>query len=118
MEVMMSVNKGKGTKGRSYDELSGVGTSRAGVTGIKDTLSDLRNEAALDTDYGQEGNLQSADLGQSSGGQSGSVSGEGQQNRQSEEGSWSSGSASPNEQGRPGRQGPGGSNPQGGSGNR
>jgi hypothetical protein len=63
---MMSVNKGKGTKGRSYDELSGVGTSRAGVTGIRDTLSDLRREAALDADLGDTGSMQSADLGESS----------------------------------------------------
>jgi hypothetical protein len=66
MEDMMSVNKGKGTKGRNYDELSGVGTSRAGVTGIRDTLSDLRREAALDADLGDTGSMQSADLGENS----------------------------------------------------
>jgi hypothetical protein len=115
VEVMMSVNKGKGTKGRSYDELSGVGTSRAGVTGIKDTLSDLRSEGAFDTEFAQEGSRQSADLGQSE-----EVPGEEQQNRQSEQGGWSSGGSvsGAGEQGRPGRQGSGSSNPQGGSGNR
>jgi hypothetical protein len=59
---MMSENKGKGTKGRSYDELSGVGTSRAGVTGIKENLSDLRRDAGLD--LGDNGSMQSADWGQ------------------------------------------------------
>jgi hypothetical protein len=58
----MGENKGKGTKGRNYDELSGVGTSRAGVTGIKENLSDLRRDAGLD--LGDQGNLQSADTGQ------------------------------------------------------
>jgi hypothetical protein len=63
---MMSVNKGKGTKGRSYDELSGVGTSRAGVTGTRDTLSELRSEGALDADYGDTGSMQSAEPEQGS----------------------------------------------------
>jgi hypothetical protein len=67
MEVMMSVNKGKGTKGRSYDELSGVGTSKAGVTGTRDTLGELRSEGALDTDYGDTGSMQSAEPEQASG---------------------------------------------------
>jgi hypothetical protein len=86
----MSVNKGKGTKGRNYDELSGVGTSRAGVTGTKDTLSDLRSEAALDTEWSDTGSMQSADLGQgeeapaSSGGAR-----QGEQNRQGGQGSGS-----------------------------
>jgi hypothetical protein len=89
-EVNMSVNKGKGTKGRNYDELSGVGTSRAGVTGIKDTLSDLRSEAALDTDWGDTGSMQSADLGPAEENQaSSSGARQGQQNRQSGQGSGS-----------------------------
>ena len=36
----MGENKGRGMKGRSYDELSGVGTSSAGVTG---TIGNLNN---------------------------------------------------------------------------
>ncbi|MGX4642616.1 hypothetical protein [Massilia sp. SYSU DXS3249] len=36
----MGENKGKGTKGRNYDELSGVGTSSAGVTGTTGNLND------------------------------------------------------------------------------
>ena len=35
----MGENKGKGTKGRNYDELSGVGTSSAGVTGTTGNLN-------------------------------------------------------------------------------
>jgi hypothetical protein len=63
----MAEHKGRGTKGRSYDELSGVGTSRAGITGIKETLGDLRREAGLGPDLGEAGSMQSADLGQSAG---------------------------------------------------
>jgi hypothetical protein len=74
-----------------------VGTSRAGVTGIKDTLSDLRSEAALDTDWGDTGSMQSADLGQAEENQASSTSAprqgqqgqQGQQNRQSGQGSGS-----------------------------
>ena len=36
----MGENIGKGTKGRNYDELSGVGTSSAGVTGTTGNLND------------------------------------------------------------------------------
>ena len=36
----MGENKGKGMKGRNYDELSGVGTSSAGVTGTTGNLND------------------------------------------------------------------------------
>ncbi|MFC5462737.1 hypothetical protein [Massilia niabensis] len=35
----MGENKGRGMKGRSYDELSGVGTSSAGVTGTTGNLN-------------------------------------------------------------------------------
>ena len=35
----MGENKGKGTKGRNYDELSGVGTSSAGITGTTGNLN-------------------------------------------------------------------------------
>ena len=35
----MSENKGKGTKGRYYDELTGVGTSSAGITGTTGNLN-------------------------------------------------------------------------------
>jgi hypothetical protein len=103
---MMSVNKGKGTKGRSYDELSGVGTSRAGVTGIKDTLSDLRSEAALDTDWGDTGSMQSADLGQGEETQvDAGASRQGEQNRQGGQGSGSaSGKLESQDTGTPGIQ--------------
>ncbi|QNA89172.1 hypothetical protein G4G28_13125 [Massilia sp. Dwa41.01b] len=36
----MGENKGKGMKGRNYDEISGVGTSVAGVTGTTGKLND------------------------------------------------------------------------------
>jgi hypothetical protein len=111
----MAENKGKGTKGRSYDELSGVGTSKAGITGIKESLGDLRREAGLGPDLGESGSMQSADLGQSGGTPSGGPApsqgqgqGQGQQNRQSgQSGSAMGGNpedqqqpASSNEQGR------------------
>jgi hypothetical protein len=35
----MGENKGRGTKGRSYDELTGVGTSSAGITGTTGNLN-------------------------------------------------------------------------------
>lgn len=35
----MAENKGKGTKGRNYDELTGVGTSSAGITGTTGNLN-------------------------------------------------------------------------------
>jgi hypothetical protein len=35
----MGENKGKGTKGRNYDELTGVGTSSAGITGTTGNLN-------------------------------------------------------------------------------
>jgi hypothetical protein len=35
----MGENKGKGTKGRYYDELTGVGTSSAGITGTTGNLN-------------------------------------------------------------------------------
>jgi len=39
--------KGKGMKGRSYDELSGVGTSKAGVNGVTGTLNDTGNDGGV-----------------------------------------------------------------------
>jgi hypothetical protein len=35
----MGENKGRGTKGRNYDELTGVGTSSAGITGTTGNLN-------------------------------------------------------------------------------
>jgi hypothetical protein len=94
---MMGENKGKGTKGRNYDELSGVGTSRAGVTGIKENLSDLRRDAGLD--LGENGNMQSADWGQEARRNAGAGAAQPtQQNRQSEQGGGSAMGATPQEQ--------------------
>lgn len=43
----MAENKGKGTKGRNYDELSGVGTSSAGVTGTTGNLNDGAHDGGI-----------------------------------------------------------------------
>ena len=62
----MGENKGKGTKGRNYDELSGVGTSSAGITGTTGNLNTRMRDGGIGTppagDSGNRaGNRQSAD---------------------------------------------------------
>lgn len=58
---MPSNHKGKGMKGRNYDELSGVGTSSAGRTGTMGNLNDAGHDGSVGTpDLADEGNLQSA----------------------------------------------------------
>ena len=53
--------KGKGMKGRNYDELSGVGTSSAGKTGTTGNLNDGGRDGGVGTpDLADSGNLQSA----------------------------------------------------------
>ena len=53
--------KGKGIKGRNYDELSGVGTSSAGVTGTTGNLNDGGRDGGVGTpDLADSGNLQQA----------------------------------------------------------
>jgi hypothetical protein len=60
--------KGKGTKGRSYDELSGVGTSSAGKTGTTGNLNDGGRDGGVgQPDLADSGNLQSANAGQPGG---------------------------------------------------
>jgi hypothetical protein len=70
-ETIMPSNqeyKGKGMKGRNYDELSGVGTSSAGKTGTTGNLNDGGRDGGVGTpDLGDEGNLQSAGHGQPGG---------------------------------------------------
>ena len=52
--------KGKGMKGRNYDELSGVGTSSAGKTGTTGNLNDGGRDGGVGRpDLADEGNLQS-----------------------------------------------------------
>jgi hypothetical protein len=64
-ESTMAENKGKGTKGRNYDELSGVGTSQAGVTGTTGNLNTAGRDGGVGMpDIGDAGNRQNADLGQ------------------------------------------------------
>ncbi len=60
--------KGKGTKGRNYDELSGVGTSSAGKTGTTGNLNDGGRDGGIGSpDLADSGNLQSANAGQAGG---------------------------------------------------
>lgn len=64
----MGENKGKGTKGRNYDELSGVGTSQGGITGTTGNLNTGRRDGGIGTpDPGDVGNRQSAGHGQPGG---------------------------------------------------
>jgi hypothetical protein len=57
--------KGKGMKGRNYDESSGVGTSSAGKTGTTGNLNDGGRDGGIGTpDLADSGNLQSANAGQ------------------------------------------------------
>jgi hypothetical protein len=63
-EMIMPSNqeyKGKGMKGRNYDESSGVGTSSAGVTGTTGNLNDGGRDGGVGTpDLADSGNLQQA----------------------------------------------------------
>jgi hypothetical protein len=60
--------KGKGTKGRNYDELSGVGTSSAGKTGTTGNLNDGGRDGGIGSpDPADSGNLQSGNTGQPGG---------------------------------------------------
>jgi len=53
--------KGKGIKGRNYDELSGVGTSSAGKTGTTGNLNDGGRDGGVGSpDLSDSGNLQQA----------------------------------------------------------
>lgn len=64
----MGGNKGRGVKGRNYDELSGVGTSQGGITGTTGNLNTARHDGGIGTpDPGDAGNLQSAGYGQPGG---------------------------------------------------
>ncbi|MCS0613502.1 hypothetical protein NX783_12205 [Massilia kyonggiensis] len=68
--------KGKGMKGRNYDELSGVGTSSAGKTGTTGNLNDGGRDGGVGTpDLADSGNLQSA------GGQPGGTPAQGRSRR-------------------------------------
>ena len=65
---MPSNHKGKGTKGRNYDEWSGVGTSRAGQTGTTGNLNDAGHDGGVGApDVGDAGNLQSVQHGEAGG---------------------------------------------------
>jgi hypothetical protein len=60
--------KGKGMKGRNYDEESGVGTSSAGKTGTTGNLNDAGRDGGVGTpDRADAGNLQSGNSGQPGG---------------------------------------------------
>lgn len=125
----MGENKGHGMKGNNFDELSGVGTSSAGITGTTGNLNDgvrdggvgkpsardsgnragNKQAAEPDDDYvtpalgtgtrGSAGNMQS---GQSQSQQSGSQQGQSQQSGSEQSGSQqSSDSQRPTTQGGP-----------------
>jgi len=62
----MGENKGKGTKGRNYDELSGVGTSSAGITGTTGNLNNGDHDGGIGKPSARDsgnraGNMQSAE---------------------------------------------------------
>lgn len=65
--------KGRGTKGRYYDELTGVGTSSAGITGTTGNLNTGTRDGGIgmpsidDSGY-RAGNRQSADIDDSDAG--------------------------------------------------
>lgn len=105
----MGENKGKGTKGRNYDELSGVGTSAAGVTGTTGNLNTGGRDGGVGTpDPDDAGNRQSAGHGQPGGtpalGKGGRGGGSG--NRQSAQPGGSAGGNLPDDTGTQQRQGP------------
>jgi hypothetical protein len=78
-ETIMPSNqehKGKGMKGKNYDEQSGVGTSSAGKTGTTGNLNDGGRDGGIGApDLGDGGNLQSA------GGQPGGTPAQGRSRR-------------------------------------
>jgi hypothetical protein len=83
-ETTMGENKGKGTKGRSYDELSGVGTSAAGVTGTTGNLNKNDRDGGVGMPPpGDTGNRQNANLGEHGDTPALGGGGHGHENRQS-----------------------------------
>jgi hypothetical protein len=79
--------KGRGIKGRSYDELSGVGTSSAGITGTTGNLNTGGRDGGIgEPPYGDAGNRQTADRGQSEGTPALGRSGRAGQSRQGAQG--------------------------------
>lgn len=107
----MGENKGKGTKGRNYDELTGVGTSSAGITGTTGNLNTGTRDGGIgmpspdDSGY-RAGNRQSAEpddgettpaLGRGTRGRAGSQSQSGR-SQQSQTGQGSQGSQGGNQQ--------------------
>lgn len=61
----MAENKGKGTKGREFDELSGIGTSQAGTTGTTGNLNSGKHDGSVGMPpLTDSGNRQNADLGE------------------------------------------------------
>jgi len=109
----MGENKGKGTKGRNYDELTGVGTSSAGITGTTGNLNTGTRDGGIgmpspdDSGY-RAGNRQSAEpddgdttpaLGRGSRGRAGSQSQSSQGSQSGNQQSGQGGSQSGNAQG-------------------
>jgi hypothetical protein len=80
----MAENKGKGVKGKPYDELSGVGTSQAGITGTTGNLNTAGRDGGVGMpSVSDSGNRQNADIGQHDATPALGSSGRIKQNRQS-----------------------------------
>lgn len=61
----MAGHKGKGAKGREFDELSGIGTSQAGTTGTTGNLNSGKHDGGVGMPPRTDsGNRQNADLGE------------------------------------------------------
>lgn len=61
----MAEHKGKGAKGREFDELSGIGTSQAGPTGTVGNLNSGKHDGSVGMPPRTDsGNRQNADLGE------------------------------------------------------
>jgi hypothetical protein len=90
-ENTMGEYKGRGVKGRGYDELSGVGTSSAGITGTTGNLNTGGRDGGIgEPPHGDAGNRQTADRGQSDGTPAlGNAGRAGQHSRQGGQGSGS-----------------------------
>jgi hypothetical protein len=112
----MGEYKGRGIKGRSYDELSGVGTSSAGITGTTGNLNTGGRDGGIgEPPYGDAGNRQTADRGQSEGTPALGKGGRAGQSRQGAQGSGSRSGPTEADQNLKDEQAPDNPEPSGGS---
>jgi hypothetical protein len=115
--TMMAENKGRGVKGRGYDELSGVGTSSAGITGTTGNLNTGGRDGGIgEPPIGDAGNRQMADHGLSDATPAlGRAARTTPQNRQSAQAGSSSGGTAAEDQNLKDTQDPGSPDDKGGS---